>query len=568
MEDWNSDLLLSVIQFLNYRDAGHLAVQSRRFCYWVHQYRRWRGPELVAATSSMVGVRSRQRTADEVCRDALSQLQAPPVLALAFGTPHVTHPSNPFQTSLPQRVPSTAIVLGSIADSVQTAGKGGCEHRSHHALMMLAGLSANTVVRPFLVHSRLVPDDPSLFHFRDSFEPDLAWKMIIVYVCGDGVRIADSAIQMLQEKFPAVTIVGGICSSAYVSLPIDPEAVTMDKLRNYPSHALRRMYQAMGGPDLPNALTKAQLVKLVHAVAQVKPHQLETISDATTGQAGGICGVALAGEVPVRAIVSRGVRSLTVSRSGGDGTPQPETSFYVAHAETVWPGEAGYILAGEDPPPYHLLRTIKDEASGKMYSVQEMIRTFGRPDFLGLRTPQQDGFLLMSPHPISANLNGFLLIPESEIAEHTTLVGSNVDLFELSGRECMKDMDFCMAKLREQTVGEEVLGAIMFSCSGRGPRAGSLITEEMADAKRFAKAFPNVPCLGFYAGGEIGPLALAGRQSVFQQGNAGVQGFTAVFALFIVPRFAALEHTMGIDDSKDSVDAFWESRLHRDRSLQ
>jgi GMC oxidoreductase len=47
-----------------------------------------------------------------------------------------------------------------------------------------------------------------------------------------------------------------------------------------------------------------------------------------------------------------------------------------------------------------------------------------------------------------------------------------------------------------------------------------LIPKDMFDARSFAKSFPNTPCLGFYAQGEIGPLALAARKSVFQTGKA------------------------------------------------
>ena len=34
----------------------------------------------------------------------------------------------------------------------------------------------------------------------------------------------------------------------------------------------------------------------------------------------------------------------------------------------------------------------------------------------------------------------------------------------------MEDMDMTMSKLKEQTLGEEILGAVMFSCNGRGPQ--------------------------------------------------------------------------------------------------
>lgn len=424
----------------------------------------------------------------------------------------------------------------------------------------VGGLSANTVVRPFFLHSSDAQDRHSLEGFRDSFEDTMDWKMFIVYVCDDGVQIADSVIQMIQARFPNVTIVGGICNSAFVSVPIDSEATTTEKLSEHNRSVLYQMNRAMGGPQPVGRLKKAQLVHHVHAVARMKTFTLESIG----GQMGegGLCGVALAGDVPVRSVVSRGVKSLTFSRNGGDGAPQPETSLFVHEAEVFRPGDEGYMFTGDDPPPYHLIRKIRDEFSGRVYTVNEMLLAFGQPDFLGLRRPHHDGFPLESSHSISSHLNAFLLIPESGIEEGATLVGSNVDFFDLSGQECMKDMDYCMAKLRQQTAGEQVLGAVMFSCNGRGPEAGTLITEEMADAKRFSKVFPNVPCLGFYAGGEIGPLALAGRQSVFQKGNACVQGFTAVFALFIVPKFD-METTRGFDECNETVEAFVRSRLER-----
>ena len=141
----------------------------------------------------------------------------------------------------------------------------------------------------------------------------------------------------------------------------------------------------------------------------------------------------------------------------------------------------------------------------------------------------------------------------------------------------MRDMELTMTQLAQQTASETVLGAVMFSCSGRGPTAGFLMTEEMADARRFANAFSSstenngarpstssVPCCGFYAAGEIGPMAIAGRRrACFQQGKTALQGFTAVFALFIAPVFdlskKRLEHDL--DDSQQSVEAFVRSRL-------
>ena len=128
------------------------------------------------------------------------------------------------------------------------------------------------------------------------------------------------------------------------------------------------------------------------------------------------------------------------------------------------------------------------------------------------------------------------------------------------GAQIRTDMDETMQLLKEQTQGEEILGGIMFSCAGRGPRPGRLIREPMMDASRFANVFPDVPCLGFYAGGEIGPLALARNENVFQTGRVALQGFTVVFALFIVP-VAEARPTYQLDDCQENVLNFVNSHL-------
>jgi small ligand-binding sensory domain FIST len=120
-----------------------------------------------------------------------------------------------------------------------------------------------------------------------------------------------------------------------------------------------------------------------------------------------------------------------------------------------------------------------------------------------------------------------------------------------------------MEKLRQDTVDETILGALLITCYGRGPRPGQMIAEEMADAKRMAQAFPQVPFLGIYAGGEIGDMALAARESPFGKAKASIQGFTAVVALFLLPK-ANSGSTMDVvvDDTKDTIDSFIRGKLY------
>ena len=57
-------------------------------------------------------------------------------------------------------------------------------------------------------------------------------------------------------------------------------------------------------------------------------------------------------------------------------------------------------------------------------------------------------------------------------------------------------------------------------------------------------------------------MALVGNRNVFRKGRAAVQGFTAVFCLFIVPVVERREYEL--DDSPDAVQAFIKERLSKD----
>ena len=608
MEDWNPDLIFHVIQYLNVMDMATFCRQSRRMYYLTHQYRILRGPQLISVASYCgtddqieMDTRNRaspqrralQHTDSELYQQAISKLQGPPRLALSFTTTDVAAEAmndgdgttRTLHELLQTRNPNDTVVLGAIADTIQSTGirhspltsldafdsnsinsnHNTYECQSSNSLMMLAGLPSNTVVQPYMMS---FVDYPTVHdaetYANTTFCPQVEWKMFITYVVGNGVGIADAFIHTIQTKFPNVAIVGGICSAAYVSVPnVDRDKSIQELVEVYETHALLDKISDLGGRLVwDEKMTHKYVAEYYFRLAQGKEYSLSILGMNPDRMAHGICGVALAGDVPIRSVVSRGVESLVSKYYGGNGIPSSSTTLYVHESEIVRPNDEGYMLSGESPPPYHLIYTIRDEADGKIYKVDEIIQTYGHSDFIGLRFSNQDGFFLETPHPISIQLHAFLMIASSGINEDVTLTGANVDFFDLSAKQCMYDMTYCMEQLRMQTSGEEILGAIMFSCNGRGPHAGMFITESMADAKRFADVFPHVPCLGFYADGEIGPLALAGRQSVFQQGNACVQGFTAVFALFVVPPFS-WETTRKLDDSDACVAKYIENRFRQ-----
>ena len=365
----------------------------------------------------------------------------------------------------------------------------------------------------------------------------------------------------LQGAYPRAAVVGGICSRGSVSVPAARYMARegQDALEDMTTIELMELQSRLGGraPSVADEVTtKRDWIRRVDELLSVRKYCLREVED-------GIFGVALAGDVPVRSVVSRGVRSLVQT----DGVPRQTTPYYVSEALLHRPGDDEYMFraVGDQrgaPPPYHLIRRVedRDSAGGTRYTHPQLFARYGVPDFFGLRRPGEDGFELHSPNPISFHINSLVVMATTPGMEEP-YDGANVDLLELDGEACLRDVESKMEMLKEQTRGESVLGAVMFSCSARGPSGStSLLKEDMADAWRFARAFPDTPCLGFYAGGEIGPRALSGQSSsVFQKGSATLQGFTAVFALFIVPVID--RSSIQLDDSAENIRAFLRERL-------
>ena len=82
----------------------------------------------------------------------------------------------------------------------------------------------------------------------------------------------------------------------------------------------------------------------------------------------------------------------------------------------------------------------------------------------------------------------------------------------------------------------------------------------MCSARRFR--FFTLPLVGFYANGEVGPMAMAEQQgSVFQSGRVALQGFTAVFGLFVTPeRSTAAADLATLDASPAQLRQYMSSR--------
>ena len=498
MDELNSDLLLHVIEYLALPQLGQLAACSKRFLFLVRSYQKLRGPQLVASSSRIPQVRTRQRTFPEVCQDAIHQLQTTPNLALYFGK--ANYGSTLPESQLYHFLPPNTIQLGVTAPSIQCCVSSEVECSSHSSLML--GSFPNVSILPFLLDDNEQIEMSQVLENNDKQSFDC--KVCLIFACGESLCYSklESTIQLVQNRYPEAAIVGGVCSTGFIScLRTD----LPDELANLSVSEFNNIISEMVIPATVGSLEQQHLVQNMKEMIQTQQYFAQTVEE-------GIFGIMIGGDVPVRSVVSRGMHSMTYK-----GPPRSETPFWVKEAQFLRQGDDGYLLGDAAAPPYHQISSIEDRSTGKLYTYMEMVREFGRASLLGIRDPDEDGFTLSNVHQLSSMVDFFLLFDESLGSE--SLQGKNIDLFELNVDACLQDMDLRMQQLQAALKDEELLGALMVSCNGRGPEASRLISEDMADAKRFRKAFPNVPCLGFYAGGEIGPLAQAARKEVFQFGK-------------------------------------------------
>lgn len=491
IDHFNSDILVQVILFLNVLDSSSFSKSSKRLCYLVDQLRILQGPQLVAEASDDLS------GSYKAC---LLQLTSPPNLALSFGRPGLLARATFRLDSLPKSavcvgVESAAGMQANIGDIVD------CNSRC--GLMVGSFLPERTQIIPFLIDEDEEDENDEILTWNKLSSIGSTCKAIMVYACGVGADSVERIVHRLQALNPAAAIVGGICSSGFVSEhDVGKQRVGLKVVRN------------------------------------------------------GIFGVAFAGDVPVRSIVSRGVKSAVYEKGEASSWRVHDSSF-------VKPSDEAYYFRG--PPeylrPYHKISSIRNVETDSIMSPIEYFfgRQVGGVEFVGLKRPQEDGFELHPVEHYSLQTNCLILFTEGPEEQEETYEGASIDGFLLDGNACLQDMDSTLEKLHEQTKNESIVGAIMVSCNGRGPQPGRLLPEKMADAQRFHNHFPGVPCLGFYAMGEIGPTALVGNENVFQSGKASVQGFTAVFALFILP--AVEPGSFQIDDGVENVSTFVQSKL-------
>ena len=123
------------------------------------------------------------------------------------------------------------------------------------------------------------------------------------------------------------------------------------------------------------------------------------------------------------------------------------------------------------------------QSTAYLYS---MLQEGKRPEFMGVRSAKnpEAGFIL---HPIhqAMLMENYIMVEDDECEIES---GDDVDFFSLDARACMADLEHTLGNLKRSLQHEKLLGALMFSCGGRGPEPRALPVA-MADATNFRKAF-------------------------------------------------------------------------------
>ncbi len=187
----------------------------------------------------------------------------------------------------------------------------------------------------------------------------------------------------------------------------------------------------------------------------------------------------------------------------------------------------------------------KVELSGYKMASEAMQMMRGRQaTFFGITDDLEKGYTLHNLR--GATEEGWLVLTTDEFK-----TGDFCRMFLLDPDATRDDLKKRLEAAEEKCKAQSKtsLGGLLFTCGGRGYR---FYKEKAVESTIFKNAMPNTGLSGFFAGGEIGPEALA-MQNVNSEfrNKAAIQGFTAVYGVFFVPKFTTPSGKL-LDDAMKS----------------
>ena len=206
----------------------------------------------------------------------------------------------------------------------------------------------------------------------------------------------------------------------------------------------------------------------------------------------GTAGLALSGPLSVQTTVSQGCRPIgepfVITRS---------KRHVIQELGGINALEAVQLMAQDLPEPDRDLLQHNGVFIGRV--INEYKSRFGRGDFLVRNVIGVDGD------------SGYIAINDPQVR-----IGQTVQVHVRDADTAAEDLDLL---LQAQRIHGPGAGALLFSCASRGRK---LFERPNADAEAIHAALGDVPLAGFFAAGEIGPVA----EQTF------IHGHTASLAVF------------------------------------
>ena len=314
-----------------------------------------------------------------------------------------------------------------------------CEQQP--AVSVLAAQLPGVEVVPFSISAEMLLEatGPTFWHFQLEVTPETHPNLLVFL---DPFSIpAATLVEALGEAYPAAPLIGGLAS---------------------------------GGRQ---------------------PGESRLFCDDETLDAGAV-GVALSGNVELRALISQGCRPI--------GQPL-----------TITRADNNVIIELGGRPPLAVLQELLPQLPAGDQKLAQMAVLLGRVINEYQEDFAQGDFLvrnLVGHDPAS----GALAIGDWVRA------GQTVQFQVRDGATAAADLDALLRREHEQAGRAPVRGALLVSCMGRG---AGMYGEPNHDIEALQRVLGPLPVAGFFANGEIGPV---GSKSF-------VHGFTSVIGLFAEP---------------------------------
>lgn len=227
----------------------------------------------------------------------------------------------------------------------------------------------------------------------------------------------------------------------------------------------------------------------------------------------GMVGIALSGNIVLDAIVAQGCRPI--------GGPYLVTE-----------GERNILLALEEHPSSTPTPTggsaVVSQKRTPLEVLQELIQSLSEEDralaqhslFIGVaqsefkQTLEQGDFLIRQLIGVDPRVGAIAIADRIR-------PGQRIQFHLRDSKASAEDLEMLLQRYQQTSSSEKgtPIGALMFSCTGRGE---GLYGETDFDSHLFSRFFPNISLSGFFCAGEIGPVG----------GSTFLHGFTSVFGIF------------------------------------